>query len=160
MSLHGKTPWQWLLLALINLGCLGALFYSPVPFNSNSNFHTLSRQWLEDQSQLNTEEFLTVSEHRMTHSTIESLNGQLRNATLTADIIHASPNAVEVKVVRAKLSQDSELFAIDKTPDLFFRRQYVVQEGSTLNYSFLATPSDNTLCFFQHEMDRLRCMNH
>ena len=45
MSLPSKTTWQWLLLALINLGCIAALLYSPVPFKSNSNFHTLSRQW-------------------------------------------------------------------------------------------------------------------
>ncbi len=160
MSLQRKTAVQWLLLSLINLGCIGAWLYSPVPLKNNSNFHTLSQQWLDDQSQLNTEEYLTVNANRMTHSTIESLNGKFRHATLTADITQSGNDALQVQVVRAKLSQDRELFAIEKTPELFFRRQYVVQEGSTLNYSLLATPSENTLCFFLHEMDRLRCMNH
>ncbi|MCY1392763.1 hypothetical protein D9M71_76440 [compost metagenome] len=159
MSLLKKPTTQWILLGLINAACVFALTYAPVSFEKNVGYHTNSHQWLEDQGQLNAEEYLTISEDRITLSTIESLNGKLRNATLSADIVRSSQHTMEIKIASTKLSQDSELFAIDKTPDLFFKRQYVAQEGSTLNYSFLPTPDENTVCFYVHEFGRLRCMN-
>ncbi|MNF42031.1 MULTISPECIES: hypothetical protein [unclassified Pseudomonas] len=160
MSLLKKPATQWVVLGLINAACIYALISSPISFKKNVGYHTNSHQWLEDQNQLNTEEYLTIGEDRLTLSAIESLNGKLRNATVSADIIRSNQSNLEIKIASTKLSQDSELFAIDKMPDLFFRRQYIGQEGSTLNYSFLPTSDDNTVCFYLHEFGRLRCMNN
>ncbi|WP_095079096.1 hypothetical protein [Pseudomonas sp. Irchel s3h17] len=160
MSLLKKPATQWVVLGLINAACIFALVSPPIAFKKNVGYHTNSHQWLEDQNQLNTEEYLTIGEDRLTLSAIESLNGKLRNATVSADIIRSNQSNIEIKIASTKLSQDSELFAIDKMPDLFFRRQYIGQEGSTLNYSFLPTADANTVCFYIHEFGRLRCMNN
>ncbi len=126
----------------------------------NISYQTKSRQWLEDLNQLNTEEYLTIGHGRLTGTTLESLNGKIRNATISANIIGESNKHVEIKVSNIKLSQDNELFAIEKTPDLFFRRQYVLQEGAILNYELIPTPDKNAVCFYIHELGRLRCMSH
>jgi hypothetical protein len=126
----------------------------------NTSYQTKTRQWLEDLNQLNTEEYLTIGHGRLTGTTLESLNGKIRNATISANIIGESSTHVEIKVSNIKLSQDNELFAIEKTPDLFFRRQYVLQEGAILNYELIPTPDKSAVCFYVHELGRLRCMNH
>ncbi|MND93358.1 hypothetical protein D3C76_161440 [compost metagenome] len=160
MSLLKKPATQWIMLGLINVACIAALIGSPLYFKQNVGYHTNSHQWLDDQSQLDSEEFLTIGADRVTLSAIESMNGKLRNATVSADVVRSNQNNTEIKIASTKLSQDRELFAIDKMPDLFFRRQYIAQEGSTLNYSFLPTSDENTVCFYIHEFERLRCMNH
>jgi hypothetical protein len=88
------------------------------------------------------------------------MDEKIRNATLSANLIQESKDRIQIKISTVKLSQDNELFAIEKTPNLFFRRQYVLQEGAVLNYQFLPSANENTLCFYIHEVSRLRCMNH
>jgi hypothetical protein len=151
---------HWTVLAIINAVCIFSLFYSPSYYMENTSYQTITRQWLEDLNQLNTEEYLTIGHGRLTQTTLESLNGKIRNATITADIIRESKHHVQIKISNVKLSQDSELFAIEKTPDLFFRRQYVLQEGAVLNYELIPTNDKNTVCFYVHDLGRLRCMNH
>ncbi len=137
-----------------------SIFYSPSHYMENISYQTKSRQWLEDLNQLNTEEYLTIGHGRLTGTTLESLNGKIRNATISANIIGESKTHVEIKVSNVKLSQDNELFAIEKTPDLFFRRQYVLQEGAILNYELIPTQDKSAACFYIHELGRLRCMSH
>ena len=150
---------HWIMLGIINLFCIATLIHSPFSYQENTSYHTISRQWLEDLSQLNTEDYVTVGHGRFTQSTIESMSGKLRNATISADVIRANKDRIQLRVNHVKLSQDDELFAIEKTPDLFFRRQYVLQEGAVLNYEFFRPHSKNTVCFYIHELGRLRCMN-
>ncbi|KJZ50652.1 MULTISPECIES: hypothetical protein [Pseudomonas] len=151
---------HWPLIGLINAICIFFLVYSPSHYMENISYQTKSRQWLEDLNQLNTEEYLTIGHGRLTGTTLESLNGKIRNATISANIIGESNTHVEIKVSNIKLSQDNELFAIEKTPDLFFRRQYVLQEGAILNYELIPTQDKSAVCFYIHELGRLRCMNH
>jgi len=151
---------HWTVLAIINAVCIFSLFYSPSYYMENTSYQTITRQWLEDLNQLNTEEYLTIGHGRLTQTTLESLNGKTRNATITADIIRESKHHVQIKISNVKLSQDSELFAIEKTPDLFFRRQYVLQEGAVLNYELIPTNDKKAVCFYVHDLGRLRCMNH
>ncbi|WP_223544979.1 hypothetical protein [Pseudomonas sp. A-B-19] len=151
---------HWPLIGLINALCIFSLVYSPSHYMENTSYQTKSRQWLEDLDQLNTEEYLTIGHGRLTGTTLESLNGKIRNATISANIIGEGNAHVEIKVRNIKLSQDNELFAIEKTPDLFFRRQYVLQEGAILNYELIPTQDKNAVCFYIHELGRLRCMNH
>lgn len=160
MTLPKPSIIQWIALGAINLLCLVALAWSPSPYKENASYHTTTRLWLADHSQLNTEEYLTLGHGRFTHSVLESMNGKIRNATLSAETTRASKNRIQVKIIHVKLSQDDELFAIDKTPDLFFKRQYVFQEGAILNYQFLPSANDQSLCFYIHELKRLRCLNH
>lgn len=150
---------QWIVLGAINLICLVALGYSSSPYEENASYHTTSQLLLADHSQLNIEEYLTLGHGRFTQSTLESLNGKVRNATLAAEVTGASRERIQVKISNVKLSQDDELFAIEKTPDLFFRRQYAFQEGAILNYQFLPSANETTLCFHIHELQRLRCLN-
>jgi hypothetical protein len=151
---------HWAVLGIINAACIFSWFYSPSYYMENTSYRTITRQWLEDLNQLNTEEYLTIGHGRLTQTTLESLNGKIRNATITADIIRESNHHVQIKIDNVKLSQDTELFAIEKTPDLFFKRQYVLQEGAVLNYELIPTDDKNTVCFYVHDLDRLRCMNH
>ncbi|MFY0731812.1 hypothetical protein [Pseudomonas sp. NFX15] len=151
---------HWLVIGAISAACLFSLIYSPSYYKENTSYQTITRQSLEDQNQLNTEEYLTIGHGRLTQTTLESLNGKIRNATISANIVKESENHVQIKINNVKLSQDSELFAIEKTPDLFFRRQYVLQEGAILNYELIPTPDKSTVCFYVHELGRLRCMNH
>ncbi|MCP1419215.1 hypothetical protein J3D47_003458 [Pseudomonas laurylsulfativorans] len=151
---------HWPVIALINVLCIFSFVYSPSHYMENTSYQTKTRQWLEDLNQLNTEEYLTIGHGRLTGTTLESLNEKIRNATITANIIAESKTHVQIKVSNVKLSQDKELFAIEKTPDLFFRRQYVLQEGAILNYELIPTPSKAAVCFYVHELGRLRCMNH
>ncbi|MGF6092262.1 hypothetical protein [Pseudomonas sp. 18173] len=151
---------HWPIIALINALCIFSFFYSPSHYMENTSYQTKTRQWLEDLNQLNTEEYLTIGHGRLTGTTLESLNGQIRNATISANIIGENKTHVQIQVRNVKLSQDNELFAIEKTPDLFFRRQYVLQEGAILNYELIPTQDKNAVCFYLHELGRLRCMNH
>ena len=151
---------HWPIIALINALCIFSFVYSPSQYMENTSYQTKTRQWLEDLNQLNTEEYLTIGHGRLTGTTLESLNGKIRNATISANIIRESKTQVQIKVSNVKLSQDNELFAIEKTPDLFFRRQYVLQEGAILNYELIPTQNKNAVCFYVHELGRLRCMNH
>jgi hypothetical protein len=151
---------HWPVIALINALCIFSFFYSPSHYMENTSYQTKARQSLEDLNQLNTEEYLTIGHGRLTGTTLESLNGKIRNATLSANIIRESKTQVQIKISNVKLSQDNELFAIEKTPDLFFRRQYVLQEGAILNYELIPTQNKNTVCFYIHDLGRLRCMNH
>jgi hypothetical protein len=151
---------HWIVLGIINAACIFSLLYSPSYYMENTSYQTITRQWLEDSNQLNTEEYLTIGHGRLTQTTLESLNGKIRNATITANVIRESNHHVQIKISNVKLSQDTELFAIEKTPDLFFRRQYVLQEGAVLNYELIPTPDKNTICFYVHDLERLRCMNH
>lgn len=151
---------HWIALGAVSLLCIIALTYSPSSYKENTSYHTVSRQLLEDLSVLNTEEYLTIGHGRFTQSTLESMDEKIRNATLSANLIQESKDRIQIKISTVKLSQDNELFAIEKTPNLFFRRQYVLQEGAVLNYQFLPSANENTLCFYIHEVSRLRCMNH
>jgi hypothetical protein len=151
---------HWPVIALINVLCIFSFVYAPSHYMENTSYQTKTRQWLEDLNQLNTDEYLTIGHGRLTGTTLESLNEKIRNATITANIIAENKTHVQIKVSNVKLSQDKELFAIEKTPDLFFRRQYVLQEGAILNYELIPTPSKDAVCFYVHELGRLRCMNH
>lgn len=160
MKLAISSTAHWIVLGIINAACIFSLTYSPSHYMENTSYQTITRQWLEDSNQLNTEEYLTIGHGRLTQTTLESLNGKIRNATISADVIRESNHHVQIKVSNVKLSQDSELFAIEKTPDLFFRRQYVLQEGAVLNYELIPTSDKNTMCVYVHELGRLRCMSH
>ncbi|EPA92285.1 MULTISPECIES: hypothetical protein [Pseudomonas] len=151
---------HWIVLAIINAACIFSLMYSPSYYMENISYQTMTRQWLEDSNQLNTEEYLTIGHGRLTQTTLESLNGKIRNATISAQVIRESNHHVQIKINNVKLSQDNELFAIEKTPDLFFRRQFILQEGTILNYELLPTADKNSVCFYVHDVGRLRCMNH
>lgn len=151
---------HWIVLGIINAACIFSLFYSPSYYMENTSYQTITRQWLEDANQLNTEEYLTIGHGRLTQTTLENLNDKIRNATITASVIRESNHHVQIKINNVKLSQDNELFAIEKTPDLFFRRQYVLQEGAVLNYELIPVTDKNAVCFYVHELGRLRCMNH
>ncbi|WPN45193.1 MULTISPECIES: hypothetical protein [unclassified Pseudomonas] len=151
---------HWIVLGIINAVCIFSLIYSPSYYMENTSYQTITRQWLEDNNQLNTEEYLTIGHGRLTQTTLESLNGKIRNATISADVVRESNHHVQIKISSVKLSQDTELFAIEKTPDLFFRRQYVLQEGAVLNYELIPTTNKSAVCFYVHELGRLRCMNH
>lgn len=160
MKLTTSSISHWFVLGIINAVCIFSLFYSPSYYMENTSYQTVTRQWLEDLNQLNTEEYLTIGHGRLTQTTLENLNGRIRNATITANVIRESNHHVQIKINNVKLSQDSELFAIEKTPDLFFRRQYVLQEGAVLNYEIIPVSDKNAVCFYVHELGRLRCMNH
>ncbi|UQS90717.1 hypothetical protein M5C90_04410 [Pseudomonas chlororaphis subsp. piscium] len=151
---------HWIVLAIINAACIFLLTYSPSHYMENTSYQTITRQWLEDSNQLNTEEYLTIGHGRLTQTMLESLNGKIRNATVSAEVIRESKHHFQIKISTVKLSQDNELFAIEKTPDLFFKRQYVLQEGAVLNYELIPTTDKNTLCVYVHELSRLRCMSH
>ncbi|SDY57999.1 hypothetical protein [Pseudomonas sp. NFIX28] len=151
---------HWLVLGAINAACIFSLTYSPTHYMENISYQTITQQWLEDSNQLNTEEYMTIGHGRLTQTTLESLNGKIRNSTISADVIRESNHHVQIKIRTVKLSQDNELFAIEKTPDLFFKRQYVLQEGAVLNYELIPTTDKNTMCVYVHELSRLRCMNH
>ena len=151
---------HWIVLAIINAACVFSLTYSPSYYMENISYQTMTRQWLEDSNQLNTEEYLTIGHGRLTQTTIESLNGTIRTDTSSAQSVRESKHHVQIKISNVKLSQDTELFAIEKTPDLFFRRQFVLQEGAVLNYELLPNSNKNALCFYVHDIGRLRCMNH
>jgi hypothetical protein len=160
MKLKIPSIAHWIVLGIINAACIFSLMYSPSYYMENTSYQTITRQWLEDLNQLNTEEYLTIGHGRLTQTTLESLNGKIRNATITADITRESNHHVQIKVGNVKLSQDDELFAIEKTPDLFFRRQFVLQEGAVLNYELIPTTDKKAVCFYVHDLGRLRCMNH
>jgi hypothetical protein len=160
MKLLKSSTFHWSVLGIVSLLCIIVLTWSPSPYKENTSYHTVSRQLLEDLSVLNTEEYLTIGHGRFTQSTLESMDEKIRNATLSANVIEENSDRIQIKISTVKLSQDNELFAIEKTPNLFFRRQYVLQEGAVLNYQFLPSDNKNTLCFYIHEVSRLRCMNH
>lgn len=160
MKLTTPSVTHWIVLGIINAACIFSLLYSPSYYMENISYQTLTRQWLEDLNQLNTEEYLTIGHGRLTQTSLENLNGKIRNATITANVIRESNHHVQIKINNVKLSQDNELFAIEKTPDLFFRRQYVLQEGAVLNYELIPVTDDNAVCFYVHETGRLRCMSH
>ncbi|OLF52946.1 hypothetical protein [Pseudomonas chlororaphis] len=160
MNLTTSSIAHWTVLVVINAACIFSLNYSPSYYMENISYQSITQQWLEDSNQLKTEEYLTIGHGRLTQTTLESLNGKIRNATISAEVIRESNHHVQIKISNVKLSQDNELFAIEKTPELFFKRQYVLQEGAILNYELIPVTDKNTLCFYVHELSRLRCMSH
>jgi len=61
---------HWTVLAIINAVCIFSLFYSPSYYMENTSYQTITRQWLEDLNQLNTEEYLTIGHGRLTQTTL------------------------------------------------------------------------------------------
>lgn len=154
-----KQTAHWIALGIVTLACIAILNRPSPPYKENTGYHTVSRHWLEGQNQLSTKEYLTIGRDRFTQSTIESMNGKTRNATLSAEVIRTDKNGIQLKITNVKLSQDTELFAIEKTPELFFRRQYAFQEGSIITHVFLPSNDEKAICYYILEFKRTRCMN-
>jgi hypothetical protein len=151
---------QWVVIVFVICLCFFVLLPSDLYFRKNITYHTSVQHILSEGDKHTAEESLTITDRFFTLTVVENINGKLQNVTIVADVINISRASVQLRVRRVDLKEYSGLPSAGLSLDLFFKRQYALQEGAILTYEFLRTPDDNIICYYIHEVGNLRCMNN
>ena len=150
---------HWVFIVFAALACTIMLMRSDTLYLENTGYQTTNRLTVGEFSQLVAEEHLIISHETFTLTVIKSLDTIPQSSTVNAKILDRHTNHIQAKVEKLDLEQDPDVALMEVSPPFFFKRQYILQKGSILNYEFLPTASRNTLCFYIHELERLRCMH-